>query len=135
MSLLRNLNQNAKNKTASNKEGGTNCFRIYRMVPVPKVFHEPTGRRVQRPASVLAPGSALGSVPTVALSSVQAERIVTFCIQPEKDQMLRILIRILFFRNSAKNRKQELERQDARENYSESDSEVQVFCLPGCGVG
>jgi len=55
---------------------GNIFLRIYRFVPVPKFFGSfevnQTGHRERHPASVLAPESALGSVPTVALSSAQA---------------------------------------------------------------
>jgi len=47
---------------------------IYRFVPIPKLKNK---RGIFRhPASVLAPESALGSLPSVALSSAQADSIV-----------------------------------------------------------
>jgi len=58
------------------KGTGTSLDRIYRFVPIPKLGQNKRGI-FRYPASVLAPGSALGSVPTVALSSDQAGSRIT----------------------------------------------------------
>jgi len=52
-------------------------------MPIPKSFAQITQRGIFRyPASVLAPGSALRLLPSIALSSVQAARILTLGDHP-----------------------------------------------------
>ena len=65
-------------RKTDNKERGLVLDWIYRFVPIPKLSAYKTNRGILRhPASVLAPESALGSLPSVALSSAQAGCILT----------------------------------------------------------
>ena len=64
-----------------NKEGAHSWIGFIALCPSRSSLVLQTKRGILRhPASVLAPGSALGSLPSVALSSVQADRII---VEPE----------------------------------------------------
>ena len=96
-----------------------------------------TGYRQRYPASVLAPESALGSVPTGALSSAQADKNSNGKLRsggkPEGPEIAHPAL-ILCFGVLAKT-EAGVGKQDAREECSESSAEIQVFRLRRHPVG